>query len=170
MKPQDIIVMLKIMLWENTSWSVAKISASIKLSVSETHSAIKRCELSGLYSPITRKPIMKNFEEFILHGIKYVFPVVLGTIDRGIPTAHSAPPLNDIIVNNTEEIYVWPYANGKTRGVTINPLYPTVPVAALNDEKLYKLLALIDSLRIGKSREKIIAEKEIIKRIENYFI
>ena len=37
------------------------------------------------------------------------------------------------------------------------PLYPTVPEAALRDEKLYELLALVDALRVGRVREREIA-------------
>jgi hypothetical protein len=34
------------------------------------------------------------------------------------------------------------------------PLYPTVPDAALRDEKLYAMLSLFDAIRAGQSRER----------------
>jgi hypothetical protein len=43
------------------------------------------------------------------------------------------------------------------RGHSIIPLYPSVPEAALKDEKLHELLALTDALRVGRAREKEIA-------------
>lgn len=168
MKPQDIIVMLKILLWDDSDWNIAKIAVSICLSSSETHSAIKRCEKSGLYSPVTRKPIGANLLEFILHGLKYTFPAEPGPVDRGIPTAHSARPLSNIIVNNSDEIYIWAYDKGNQRGITIPPLYPSVPEAVMKDEKLYEILSLIDALRIGRVREKKIAIDELQKRISGY--
>jgi hypothetical protein len=74
---------------------------------------------------------------------------------RGLPTAHSAEPLKNEILS--DETYVWPSAKGKVRGHGIEPLYRSVPEAALKDFKLYELLALVDALRVGKAREKELA-------------
>jgi hypothetical protein len=82
---------------------------------------------------------------------------------RGIATAHSAAPLNAIIIS--EEHYVWPSGRGNLRGQTILPLYPSVVEAVKNDEKLYELLALVDTLRVGRAREKEIAVQELKKRL-----
>jgi hypothetical protein len=38
-------------------------------------------------------------------------------------------------------------------------------MAALRDQGLYELLALCDALRNGRSRERKIAEQELIKRL-----
>lgn len=168
MKPQDIIVMLKILLWSKEDWTIAKIAVSIGLSSSETHSAIKRCELADLYSSITRKPIVKNLEEFILYGLRYVFPAKPGPRDRGIPTAHSAPPLSNLIIDDNNEQYVWPDVNGNNRGITISPLYSSVSEAVANDHMLYEILALIDALRLGKTRERKIAQDELQKVFKKY--
>jgi hypothetical protein len=75
-----------------------------------------------------------------------------GALGRGIPTAQSAPVLNDQIVSN--EIYVWPYVSGNVRGQAILPFYPNQVHAVLQDDKLYDILALIDSIRVCKVREK----------------
>ena len=45
------------------------------------------------------------------------------------------------------------------------PLYPSVPEAALKDEKLHELLALVDALRVGRAREKELAIRELKKRL-----
>jgi len=45
------------------------------------------------------------------------------------------------------------------RGVSLAPLYPSVPAAALKDEKLYAILALFDGLRSGQARERNAAQK-----------
>jgi hypothetical protein len=63
------------------------------------------------------------------------------------------------------EAYVWPYPEGKSRGQSIRPLYPTVPKAVGSDPKLHELLALVDAIRIGKARERNIAAEEIKKRM-----
>lgn len=165
MKPQDILIILKILLWESKKWSVASIAESTGLSTSETHGAIKRCEKSGLYSPVTRLPVIAALEEFILYGIKYAFPADIGPPERGMPTAHSASPLSNLIVSG-DELYVWPYEKGTKRGISITPLYSSVPFACESDTKLYEYLALIDAIRIGRAREKKLAEKIIIKNLQ----
>jgi len=166
LKPQDILVMVKILLLDKNPWSIGSLAESIELSKSETHSAIKRCDIAGLYNPISKTPIKSSLEEFIFHGVKYAFPVVPGSISRGIPTAHSAKPMSEFVESADSDMYVWPYEYGKVRGISIEPLYVSVPRAALKDPKLYELLSLIDCLRTGKARETTIAEKEIRKIIK----
>ena len=82
---------------------------------------------------------------------------------RGIPTAHSAAPLNLEI--QSDENYVWPYAKGKTRGQAITPLYKSVPEAVQRDKMLYELLALVDAVRVGKVREQKLAMELLKKKI-----
>jgi hypothetical protein len=101
----------------------------------------------------------------MLHGFQYVFPVRPGELTRGIPTAHSAPPLKKKIMGKID--YVWPFPGGQSRGQAIKPIYKSVPVAVQNDTSLYNLLVLSDALRVGLARERKIAAsmfKEIIFR------
>jgi hypothetical protein len=42
--------------------------------------------------------------------------------------------------------------------VAIDPLYKSMPEACLKDAKLYEALALVDALRIGRAREKNLAQ------------
>ena len=90
MKPQDILVILKINNEQKKQWTIAMIAESIGMSTSETHAAIKSCKQSGLFSEVTQKPILSGLEEFLIHGIKYSFPAEIGMPERGMPTAHSA--------------------------------------------------------------------------------
>ena len=83
---------------------------------------------------------------------------------RGIPTAHSAPPLSSVIQSDTDA-YAWPDDEGTIRGEMIEPLYPRIPKAAKADHAFYELLALVDAIRVGKSREYKIAADELQKRI-----
>ncbi len=103
--------------------------------------------------------------DFLKCGIAYVFPQRPGPLVKGVPTAHSAPPLNEQIVSN--EHYVWPSARGTVRGQAIEPLYPSVVKAIENDKRLYELLALVDALRVGRAREKALAIEALEKRIIN---
>ena len=92
-----------------------------------------------------------------------VFPQQPGAVVRGIPTAHSAPPLNKII--QSTEHYVWPSAKGTLRGQSIVPLYPSVVEAVQKDKELHELLALVDAIRVGKARERELAINELQNRI-----
>jgi hypothetical protein len=50
-------------------------------------------------------------------------------------------------------------------GLTISPLYPTVPAAARHDPMLYELLALVDALRVGRAREQTLAREMLARRL-----
>jgi len=165
MKPQDIIVLIKLHIWDQGRWTFASIANSVFLSQSETHGAIKRLAKASLFDIALERPRVDAMEEFIIHGLKYTFPAELGAQTRGIPTAHAAKPMNELIVGKESDAYVWPYAKGKTRGQSVAPLYPSAPQAALADIRLYEFLSLIDCLRVGKAREHAIAKDELIKRI-----
>lgn len=164
MRPQDIVVLLKIASKEKVQWLVKDIAADLGISQSEVSESLHRSAQAGLISK-NKRMLMKNaLLDFLKYGLKYVYPQHPGSITRGIPTAHSAPPLNKEIVS--EEIYVWPFAEGKVRGQRIEPLHKSVPLASLKDKKLYELLALTDALRVGKARERTIAIEELEKRIK----
>jgi len=81
----------------------------------------------------------------------------------GIPTGHSHPFFKNRITAELE--YVWPYDHGTTRGLSIAPLYSGATLAVCKDEQLYKWLACIDVIRVGRAREKKIAIKELEKEI-----
>ena len=101
----------------------------------------------------------------MIHAVKYAFPAVRGEVTRGLPTSYAAAPLNREIVGSSELPPVWPFAEGTHRGVTFEPLYKTVPSAALKDPALYELLALLDAVRAGRARERRLAEDELSSRV-----
>lgn len=47
----------------------------------------------------------------------------------------------------------------------LEPLYKSVPQAALRDPILYQFLALVDAIRDGRARERKIAERELVYRL-----
>jgi hypothetical protein len=101
--------------------------------------------------------------EFIRYGLQYVFPQVPGTMVTGIPTAHSYPSYAQLF--KSELNYAWPDENGNMRGLLIQPLYASVVKAVKQDEQLYKLLASIDIIRVGRTRELKVAIEELQKTI-----
>ena len=61
--------------------------------------------------------------------------------------------------------YVWPDDDGNIRGLSIQPLYKSVVKAVKQDELLYKMLASIDIIRVGRTRELKVAIEELQKTI-----
>jgi len=163
MKPQDILLLLRIIRLGNASWKQLPMAESLGMSQSEVSEAVARCKYALLLDHTGKQVMRQALMNFLQHGLSYVFPQRPGAIVRGVPTAHSAAPLNDIIVS--DEAYVWPYAKGTMRGQSIQPLYSSVPSAAIKDPELHELLALVDALRVGRAREKALAVDKLKKRI-----
>ncbi|WP_342617486.1 hypothetical protein [Rhodoferax sp. GW822-FHT02A01] len=99
------------------------------------------------------RPHLHNLVEFALHGAKYAFPAEKLPLVVGVPTSHSAPAFAGVFAPGSTD-FVWPHPNGSVRGVGVEPLHPSVPFAAMQDAKLYEMLALFDALRVGKARER----------------
>ena len=163
LKPQDVLVLLKIVSIDDTKWNQKPLAEALGLSQSEVSESVARSKFAGLLDPKGKTVMKLALMELLQYGLRYVFPQNPGPIVRGIPTAHSASPLKEQI--QSEEDYVWPYGKGKVRGQSIIPLYSSVPEAALKDVKLYELLALVDALRVGRAREKEIAISELKLRL-----
>src|SRR5262249_53900675 len=152
LKPQDLFILLALLARGGGSASYPELAAQTGLAASAIHSALRRAAAAGLAAYRDRRPVLlkPQLREFVLHGARFAFPVVHGRLTRGIPTAYAAAPLNEVIAPSSDPPPVWPHKDGTIRGVALMPLYPTVPDAALRDEKLYALLALFDALRSGQ--------------------
>ncbi len=163
LKPQDVVILLKIIALGEKEWFHHTLAEELGMSQSEVSQSLNRSKYAGLIDDSRKKVNRIAFNEFISHGLSYVFPQHPGPIVRGMLTAHSAKPLNQII--NATDKYVWAYAKGNEKGQAVEPLYNTVVPASIKDNKLYELLAMVDALRVGRVREKEIAKKELEKRI-----
>jgi hypothetical protein len=99
LKPQDIVVLLKLGVdRDREARPFARLGSDLGISASEIHASVARASLAGLADARSRRPRIRNLLEFLEHGIRYVFVSRRGEITRGIPTAHSAPPLSDLLV------------------------------------------------------------------------
>ncbi|WP_292533734.1 hypothetical protein [Mesorhizobium sp.] len=110
-------------------------------------------------------PNRRNLHNFIVHGLKFVFPAKAGAMTRGIPTAFAAPMLKGLLISGGDYIHIWPFAEGRDIGQSVEPLFKSVPEAALKDERLYEYLALVDALRLGNQREAKLAEGRVYERL-----
>ena len=165
LKPQDIFIMLKLVVWNRPKWSYPALSHELSMSASEVHAAVKRAAAARLMDLDRKIPVKSNILEFLIHGVKYAYPPDRGGITRGMPTGYAAQPLRDLIMQPDEPPPVWPDPEGQVRGYEFSPLYSSVPNASKVDPKLYELLALVDAIRDGRARERKIAIKEVQSRI-----
>lgn len=167
LKPQDLYVLLALLSRGGVSVGYPELAEQTGLAVSAVHAALKRAAGAQLAMFQDRRPVVlkTQLREFLLYGAKYAFPPVWGSLMRGVPTAYAVAPLNKLIVPSADPVPVWPHPKGEVRGVALAPLYPSVPAAALKDERLYAMLALFDALRSGQARERNAAQK----LLEEYF-
>ena len=181
--PQDVVVLLKLVANRDASkrWTYAELGKDLFMSASQVFRSIGRAEMARLLmAPVIPTspddgeqspggmlwPNNNNLKEFLIHGVKYAFPVERGGPTRGLPTAEATGPLNRQFPQDFPLPPVWPYAEGPFRGIAFSPLYKNVPQAALRDPKLYELLALLDAIREGRAREREIAIRELTARID----
>ncbi len=158
LKPQDLVVALKIAVNRDRQMIFSRLGSEVGISASEAHGCVTRCLAAGLLSRIagSTDAVGGALEEFILHGVRYCFPPTFGTTAVGMPTGSSAPALRENFSTDGTD-YVWPYSSGAVRGIALYPLYPSVPVAAQVDTKLYDVLTLVDAIRAGAARERELA-------------
>lgn len=151
MRPHDVVILLKILINKDLGWTYRDLAASLYLSTSEISESLNRSHMGGLVDENKRIVYRQTLMDFIQYGLHSVFPALPGTIVTGIPTAHSYPFYSQQFASEIN--YVWPDEEGTIRGLSIPPLYKSVVKAVKSDELLYKLLASLDIIRVGKTRE-----------------
>lgn len=159
MRPQDIVILLKIVIIDNANWQLKDLANSLFISNSEVSESLERSRYAGIIDFEKRNVYREALLDFLIYGMKYVFPARAGILTRGVPTAHSHPYMQTFF--SSEQAYVWPSASGEVIGQAIEPFYVNQIKAIQEDEELYRLLALMDVIRVGKLREKEIAVKEL---------
>jgi hypothetical protein len=169
LKPQDVLVLLKQVANPATIWTYATLAESLHLSASQAHRSVQRCLAAGLAVSKGRgewQAVRSTLLEFAVHGVRYAFPATQGSVRRGIPTSFGTPPLSADINSAAGDAPIWPHPSGTVRGPSLSPLCKTAPDAALADPALHEMLALLDALRAGRSRERALAKKYLAERME----
>lgn len=158
-RPQDIVILLKIISYGQQPWLAKDLAISLFLSGSEVSESLNRSAYAGLIDKSKKKVLKLNFLEFIFYGLRYTFPQQPGPVQRGMPTAFSHPGIRAKFPTDTK--LVWPDPDGNDFGWTIEPFYEKQVKAAKEDEALYYNLCLIDMIRVGKPREVDYAKEEL---------
>jgi hypothetical protein len=162
LKPQDLLVLYKQAANPGKPWTYATLGTALGMSPSQIHRSVQRAISAGLATSKSRGEwhvLPDALIEFSVHGARYAFPAALGAVKRGVPTSFGALPLSAEISSAPGEAPVWSDPRGKVRGPNLSPLHRGAPEAALADPGLYELLALLDALRVGRSRERLLSER-----------
>ncbi len=167
LKPQDLVVALKLWTGRDQSWSYPSLAGSLGMSVASVHASVKRVVAAGFLPAggLSARPNPESLREFLIHGARYAYPARPGEMTRGVPTAHGAEPLRNLMARSGEPDPVWPDPEGKARGPRLDPLYPSVPRAVATDAALYEILALLDAVRAGRARERQLAIRLLQERL-----
>ena len=167
LKPQDLMVALKLLVLGSTATTYVELGQALGMAPSEVHASVGRASASRLLSIQDDRPVVVRaaLAEFLLHGAKYAFPATFGSTTRGVATAYAAAPLASRVSQPNELPPVWPDSHGELRGIAFYPLYPTAPAAARRDHAFYELLALFDAVRGGTARERQLAGQLLNERL-----
>ena len=164
-KPQDIVIALKLSLASSRP-SYAGLAKSLGMSAAEVHAGVRRLVTARLLDPEFKQVNREALGKFLVHGVPHAFPAHLSEVTRGMPTAWAAPAMEGMVDASGQIPPVWPDPEGRVQGAGVEPLYRSVPLAARMDGALYDLLTLVDGIRIGRARERRVAERELFKRLK----
>lgn len=178
MKNQDIGVLLKLVCLQRAElksgeglpdqavqsmYTVRALELQTGISKTQVNRSLKHCMEIGLARTDRELGVprakTKALLEFIIYGLRYVFPARVGELTRGVATSFAAPVLAGKLLSAGEHKLVWPDAHGDAMGQKVEPLFRTAVYAAKQDPEMYALLALIDAVRLGQARERNLASK-----------
>ncbi len=155
LRPHDVCVALQLALTPDLPFR--DLAKSVSVSLGEAHNATQRLRSARLVLPNKMGVNRPALLEFLLHGVPYAFPGNLGPIARGVPTAHSGPVLGEYFP--PVDPIVWPHHGGKARGAALTPLCRDAPEMVSRNPDLYRILTLVDALRVGRAREKRLGQE-----------
>ena len=160
--PADVLVAMKLVVHPERAGSVRQLGEELGMSKSAVAYSLNRLIALDLVKGEggARRINKLALRDFLENGVRWIAPAKLGDFELGLPTAHSADVLAQNFVGDADP-FVMPLAHGPMRGRAVSPLHPLAPKAAARDERLHRLLAGVDALRIGRARDRQVAAKEL---------
>lgn len=165
LKGQDIVVLVQL-LSASPGWTIRELGDDLGLAPGPVHRSLGRLADAGLYDPGRRRVITGAAEEFLIHGLRYVFPGRPQGEVRGVPTAWAAPPLRELLASSDPLPPVWPTPDGTVRGLALEPLHPGAILAARKSPLTGERHALLDAIRAGDARTRGIAADQLRLRLD----
>jgi hypothetical protein len=157
LRPSDVGVALGLV--ESPNASFQQLHEMLGISPSNAFDGVRRLCNAGLVRQEERVAVRPALLEFLVHGVRYAFPASLGASSKGVPTSHSGPALAAKI--QSDEPIVWSSADGQSIGKSVTPLFPQATTLPKRCPRVYALLTLVDALRVGRLRERKLAEDQL---------
>jgi len=145
-RPFDVVVALRLL---RPALTISEIPADLSAAPSQVHASIQRLDAAGLLKAEQRVTNPRALLDFLVGGVRYAFPVQRGPLATGVPTAYSAAPLNALV--DAIDVVVWPAPKlpETVRGFSVTPLYPRAALLKDRDPTTYRILTVVDALRLG---------------------
>jgi hypothetical protein len=167
LRSQDVLIACKLLCLGRAPWIFRRLASSLSLSLGEVHGAVQRCHEAGLLYArggqfvVARKPLL----DACTVTVPQIFYAERGALKVGVPTSVHAECLRGSFPQRDAIPIVWPCEEGAVRGESLLPIYSTVVKAVRHDDSLYRLLALVDVVRVGSRDERQIAGEMLRKMI-----
>jgi hypothetical protein len=169
LRPQEVLVACKLLVVGRADWTFASLAESLRMSTSEVHASVGRARMAGLLSPTSKPRVFRpQLLSLVTTSVRDVFFARRGAVTSGVPTATTAPCLRGLFPGSEGRFaQVWPCDSVKraSTGESLLPLYQSVPEACCMDARLYRLMALVDVVRVGEPAEQRVAVEWLKKAI-----
>jgi hypothetical protein len=174
LKPQDILVLLKLSVWDKPEWRQEDLAMELGMVQSMVHSSLKRAEKCGLYNQEKKRVNKSALIEVLVHSIRFLIPGEFGRKGIGMPTAWGHREAFKSLVYGLVDPPIWSAPKGRrtsvtgeynVEGVEVQPIHEKAPEAASRDPRLYEVLAAVDALRMGRARDTEVAGEILRNRI-----
>lgn len=145
LKPQDIVILGKLVtdeVWPTQN----EIGGMLQLSQAEVSHALKTLEQVGLINIKMKKTNKLAISEFVIHAIKFFYPVEKKGMGRGILIGPSSNLFRGK-VDSDEYNYVWPDSKGTEKGVIVIPLIENLAKLVFENKKLFLFLNIVEICR-----------------------
>jgi hypothetical protein len=171
LKPQDILVLLKLSVWDKPGWRQEDLAMELGMVQSIVHSSLKRAEKCRLYNQEKKRVNKSALLEILIHSIRFLIPAELGRNGVGMPTAWGHREAFKSLVYGLVDPPIWSAPKGhravvvgkyNVEGIEVPPIHEKAPEAASRDPCLYEVLAAVDALRVGRPRDMEVA-REILR-------
>lgn len=164
----DVYVLAGLVALDEPRWTYRELASRLAVPHPLVQRALQRGQEADLYSRSGKSVHLANFEEFVLHGLRFLAPVKLGRVVPGVPAAWAAPPMSRLIHESGDLPPVWPAARGHVRGQEFQPLHESAVIAVETFPALGEMLAVIDSIRAGDVRVRGVAGEQLGKILRSH--
>lgn len=161
LRPSDVVVACQLTFTPKAQFVALALATG--LSAGECHNAVRRMRSARIVLADERRPSTAVLVSFLVQGVPFAFPPMIGAETVGIPTAVSSPSFASIV--ESADRYVWPDPSGTARGQSLVPLFPGAPALAGMNRPLYDLLTIVDALRVGTVRIRRVAAELLADRL-----